>query len=221
MPSTIPKTTIPTTFTTFSPPKGVPVPKPGAYVYAQSGSEKFCSATSCGQPRALPERMDALVSHTRSGAATIQLTLAPGRIVRTDLGYSAAGITVDSLTIEFTEVGVTQTSALAPKPPISLVRAPLSGGKRWGGEYQDGNTRGTYSFTATTRQTINAAGRQTDAWRIDGSITIAGEASGTITLTIWLDDTSNTFLRLKGTIDATYSLTRYVAAFQSSLSKFP
>lgn len=204
---------------------GVGVPAAGTYLYAQSGSERFCSETACGTPRPLPSTADAILTRPGAGAhgeqVAIELRVDTGRIVRLALSFTGDAAVLERLDAEFTESGVTQTATLQPIPPARLLDFPLRAGKTWSGAFDDQGARGTYSFRARARETINAAGEQVAAWRVEGSIDVEGETSGHTELTMWIEPATNTILRLKAILEARSALARYEATLNETLSRRP
>lgn len=200
-------------------------PTPGEYVYAQSGTETLCSATACGTPRPLPDRMYATVAHAgRAGGADslgLEFRIAQGRTVRVDARYTSSAAMLQRFRAEFTEAGITQTETIEPQPALALLKFPLSQGARWSGEFTDGESSGRYAFRVIARETIKAGGRQVRAWKIDGSIEASGDGDASIQLTTWIDPESRAFMRLSGSIDATYELARYKASFTQTLISAP
>lgn len=211
---------------TIPAPAGAPIPPTGEYVYAQHGSETFCSAAACSTPRALPPMMTATVRYGGTAGAAghaieLELRVAPGRIVRVRSRYSPHDVTLSEIAAEFTESGFTQSGAVRPTPPIELLKFPLTAGSEHTQRFTDGETSGTFTRRVRGLETINAGGRRVQASRIDSTLTTAGETPATIGLTMWVDEATRTFLRLTVSIDATYQITRYKASFTDTLQTAP
>jgi len=207
-------------------PSGAPIPATGEYLYAQHGSETFCSTAACGTPRALPPTMRATVRYggadaTNHHAVDLDLALAPGRTIRVRSRYSPTSILVDRVEAVFTESGITQSGSIAPTPAIVLLSFPLRKGPPAEQAFTDGNTSGTYTRAVVGEETINAAGQRTRAWRVESTIRTAGEHPSTIGVTMWVEEPTRTFLRLAVTIDVTSEITRYKASFTDTLQSRP
>lgn len=226
-PATLPPSSPSAGATPAAPPpgSGTAFPAPGEYVYAQSGTETLCSTTACGTPRPLPDRMYATVTHGgRSGgsdALSFEFRIAQGRTIGVDARYSDSAATLHRFRAELTEAGITQKETIDPSPPMTLMKFPLTQGKRWAGTFTDGDSRGEYEFHVTGLETIQAGGARVRAWKIEGSIEASGDGEATIALTTWIDPETRTFMRLSGSIDATYDLARYKASFTDTLATAP
>lgn len=169
--------------------------------------------------------MYATVAHTgrTSGADALELEfrIAEGRTVQVDARFTPSAATLHRFQAQFTEAGITQTETIEPQPPLTLLKFPLSQGARWSGRFTDGESKGEYSFRVTGRETIQAGGGRVGAWKVEGSIDASGDGEASILLTTWIDPESRTFVRISGSIDATYELARYKATFTDTLINAP
>lgn len=164
--------------------------------------------------------MTARVTRPSASQVVQELTIAQGRIVRLTATHGSTAITLQEIYAYFTEGGISQSGSIQPSPPLTIAAMPLRTG-RWSGSFTDGSSRGNYTFALTRFETISAADAQRRAGRLEGTITIDGEQSGTVNLTVWIDPETSTFLRLQAAVDLRYSLGTYKAHFIDTLSRGP
>jgi len=210
------------------PPEDGPLPRPGTYLYAQQGSETFCSTAACSTPRPLPSTMTVTLRYGgriagRPDAHRLDITMdiAQGRTVRVKAASSQTDVLVEHIEAEFSESGITRSGSVRPSPAIPLLSFPLREGEEVSRSFRDGDTAGRFTRKVAGRETINAQGRQQPARKVESTLTTTGDRPASIAITMWIDERSRTFLRLAVEIDVPYEITRYKASFTDTLQSAP
>ncbi len=198
------------------------VPGSGAYVYDQTGSEKFCT-TTCSTQTLPPTRTMSLTMEDRtSDAVTLAFAgqVSKMRYTRDAFRFTRARAQLLETYVRFSYRGAEFENAYAPDPPFDVVRFPIASGASWSGSWQ-ADTYGTYTVDVGARESVNVGGNTVKAFRVHIVTTFTGDADGNQDLTVWIDPATNATVRTAGSLSARTFLGRYETTFDATLRSAP
>ena len=170
-------------------------PKPGRYVYATEGF----SETGSG-PTARREPMPSTTTDDVTSAGeelTILTDYGDGSTQEARYIARPAEVLLARLTFTTTTSGVPSSQAVAPQPPILVMRAPLRVGDKWESTWED-PTLGVQGVG-----TGEVRARDGNAFVVHLDHRLRGSITGRLQLTIWLDPTTGTRVRDESVLDIT------------------
>lgn len=202
---------------------GFALPPEGSYGYSQEGYEEFCQGQACDRtPLPNTQRVD--IDHGERSGSTAMLTSVAHQSSRTtnttDYRVTDGLVEITRLAVEVNYNGFRYAETYEPQPPIHALELPLRAGARWSGSW-DAQVYGNYAFHVQARESIQAAGRTFDAFRIRTDVDLHGELEGFVKATIWIDPETGGILKSESLTHTKSALGTYEALVNITLTSTP